>query len=64
MSNIGRNITMLLYDKKVTQRELAKAAACSENMIARIVSGEKTPPLRILVKIAERLDVTVDEILK
>ena len=64
MSNIGRNLTMLMYDKKVTQRELAKAAGCSENMIATIVSGKKMPPLRILVKIAERLDVTVDEILK
>ena len=61
--SLGRNLTMLCYDKKVTQVELAEAAGCSQKMISKIMLGECMPSVRILVSIAKYLDVSTDELL-
>lgn len=62
--SLGRNLTMLCYDKKVTQTELAKAAGCSQKMISKIMLGDCLPSLRVLIGIAKYLDVSIDELLK
>ena len=58
--SLGRNLTMLCYDKKV---ELAEAAGCSQKMISKIMLGERMPSVRILASIAKYLDVSTDELL-
>ena len=62
--SLGRNLTMLCYDKKVTQVELAEAAGCSQKMISKIMLGDRLPSLRVLIGIAKYLDVSIDELLK
>ena len=62
--SLGRNLTMLCYDKKVTQTELAEAAGCSQKMISKIMLGDCLPSLRVLIGIAKYLDVSIDELLK
>lgn len=62
--SLGRNLTMLCYDKKVTQVELAEAAGCSQKMISKIMLGDCLPSLRVLIGIAKYLDVSIDELLK
>lgn len=62
--SLGRNLTMLCYDKKVTQMELAAAAGCSQKMISKIMLGDCLPSLRVLIGIAKYLDVSIDELLK
>lgn len=62
--SLGRNLTMLCYDKRVTQVELAEAAGCSQKMISKIMLGDCLPSLRILIGIAKYLDVSIDELLK
>lgn len=64
MRNIGRNIHMLLYDKKMTKTELGKKVGLSHAMISYIVAGERRTNIDTLAKIAEVLDTTVDDLMK
>lgn len=60
----GKNIKHLLIDKDVSQRDLADAAGVSEHMISKVISGAKKPPFDVVVAIANKLGVTVDELIK
>ena len=62
--SLGRNLKILLYDKKIEQRELAKVAGCTEAMISRVIKGERNICSDKLKKIADYLCVSVDELLK
>jgi transcriptional regulator with XRE-family HTH domain len=55
---------MLLYDKKVSQKELATAAKVSEKTISKLVNGLQSVSVDTLSNIAEYLGVSVDELLK
>lgn len=61
---LGRNLKILLFDKRITQRELANTVGCSEQMISETVTGNKIPSLRLLMKISETLGVTMDELVR
>ena len=60
----GKNIKHLLIDKDVSQRDLAEAANVSEHMISKVISGAKKPPFDVVIAIANRLGVTVDDLIK
>lgn len=62
--NIGINLHMLLYDKKMSKSELAKKTGASLQMISHIVLGERVPSLPMILKISEALGVTVDDLMK
>ena len=62
--SLGRNLKILLYDKKIEQRELAKVAECSEAMISKVIANERDFSSGKLKKIADFLGVTVDELLR
>lgn len=62
--SLGRNLMILLYDKKIEQRELAKVAGCTEAMISRVIKGERDICSEKLKKIADYLEVSVDELLR
>ena len=55
---------MLLYERKMTKRELGKRVGVSQQMISQIVSGNRVPGTTNLIRIANALGVTVDELLK
>ncbi len=60
--NIGRNLTIIMYDRKITSKELAEAAEVSVGMINYIKQGEKIPSVPVLNKIAKRLEVKMDDL--
>lgn len=62
--SLGRNLTIILYDKKMSQKELAKKIGISESVMARIVNDKKMPSVEKLVRISNALGVTTDELLK
>lgn len=62
--SLGRNLMLQLYDKKISQQEIAEVAGVTEAMISRVISGERDISSQKLKKIAERLSVTVDELLQ
>ena len=62
--SIGRNLMILMYDKRVSSEELAKEIDVSPSMISKIINGVKVPSLPKLMKIAEYLGVTLDELVR
>lgn len=62
--SIGRNITILMYDKDIKSRDLAKKIGVSESTISKIRNNERLPSLRLTQKMADALDCTVDELLR
>ena len=62
--SLGRNLTIILYDKKISQKELAETIGISESVMARIVNGKKMPSVEKLIRISNALGVTMDELLK
>lgn len=57
------NIKRIRENNHISQRELARRINMSSQMISKIERGETTPSLETLNKIAEALDIKVDELL-
>ena len=62
--SIGKKLTALMYDKGVTQREVAKAIGLSKTSVSYAVNGRVVPKADTLIKLAAYFGVTVDELLK
>lgn len=60
---IGKNIKFLLYDRGMSQGELAAKAKVSEGMISRIVREGKLPSVVTLDNIAKELGTSIDDLL-
>lgn len=59
----GTNIQIYRKQSKLRQADLAEAVGCSCNYIAQIETGRSVPSLALLIKIAEVLEVTLDQLL-
>ncbi len=61
---VGKHISLLRKQKKISQEELAFRAHIDRTYISRIESAGANPSLRLLAKIARRLVISVAELLK
>lgn len=61
--NEGDNIRRIRKEKGLTQSQLAKKAGISEISVRKYESGKRKPKLETMEKIANALDVPLDEIL-
>lgn len=64
LANFGRNLHIVLYDKKMSKTDLAKKVGVSYQIISAYTTGIKTPSAETLIKISRALGVTVDELVK
>ncbi len=55
---------LILFDRKMSQTELAQAIGCAQSSISYYISGAKTPSLEMCVKIADALGCTLDELVR
>ena len=62
--SLGRNIRIIAYDKNIPLKVLAEEAGVSQAMMTKIVQGKKNPSVAKLVKIANKLGVSVDELIQ
>ena len=60
---IGNNITSLLTDRNMTQKEFAKEINATEACVSRWASGKRIPTAYALYRIARLFGVTVDSLL-
>ncbi len=62
---VGANIRRLRLDLKMTQHDLAvKLGRKSKSVVCNWETGPTTPPSKLLPKIAEVLDTTIDELFR
>src|SRR5437667_5469984 len=62
-AHLARNLTSLRHARGLTQAALARSAGLPRSTIANLESGDGNPSLAVLVKVAARLGVPIDELL-
>jgi transcriptional regulator with XRE-family HTH domain len=60
--NIAANVTRLLREQEMSQRDLSHSADVPEMSVSRIVRGLNQPGIGTLTRVAQSLGVTVDEL--
>ncbi|WP_447775271.1 helix-turn-helix domain-containing protein [Pseudomonas chlororaphis] len=60
--NFAEKLATLRAQKGFTQRELGAMAGVAWSMISKYEAGQSMPRLKVLMRLAEALDVTVDEL--
>jgi len=60
--NVGRRLRQIRKQLNITQKELAAKAGCDQSTIAGIETGRRTGRLKLLVRIARALNVSLDEL--
>ena len=61
---LGENIKRIRTEKGMSQGDICRATGADRAYISNIESGNKNPTLETLAKIADALDVKIDELLK
>lgn len=59
---IGKRLKKLREDKRISQTELASSMDMLPNQYGKVENGKVLPSLKTLVKAAEALEVSIDEI--
>src|SRR5258706_5053192 len=62
-ANLARNLTSLRHARGLTQGSLGKSSGLPRSTIANLESGDGNPSLAVLVKVAGKLGVPIDELL-
>lgn len=60
---LGENIKRLRAEKGISQRELARRIDMSGQMISKIEKAETSPSIETLSKIANTLDVSINDLI-
>ena len=61
---ISENLKKILEEKKITQAELAKNVGITQAYTSYLLNGFKQPSVELLKRIADFLDVSLDELVK
>ena len=61
--HLARNLASLRHARRLTQDALAKSSGLPRSTIANLESGDGNPSLAVLVKVAGKLGVPIDELL-
>lgn len=59
----GKRLSDLLYQRNLSQKELAAMSNTTEATISRYLSRDRTPQVEIVISIAKALNVTTDYLL-
>jgi transcriptional regulator with XRE-family HTH domain len=62
--SIGRNIARLRREKGMTQAVLASRVGINREYLGLIERGRRIPPVKLIARIAECLDVKLGELLR
>ena len=60
---VGRNLLILLHDRKMSMRELAEEVGCDPSTISKIISGDRKIKIELAIKIAEFFNVSLDDLI-
>ena len=60
----GRNLMIALFDRKMTQTQLAEKIGVTQTAVNYYISEKRTPTLELCVKIADVLGMSLDELVR
>ena len=59
---MGTKLQDILYDRRISQHEIAEVAGVSDAFMSNILSGKKLPSVTVLKRIAKHLNVLMDDL--
>lgn len=59
----GDNLTSILYEAKLTQRDLADMTGLSEGTISNYINKRQMPGIKAIINIADALGCGVDDLI-
>lgn len=59
----GNNLVRLLYESKLTQRDLAEMTELSEGTISKYINKTQIPGIKAILSISYALGCTTDELI-
>lgn len=62
--NLGANLREIRVDRQFTQEELAKKVGIDRTYTGKIERAEENPTLRVVVNLANALDVSLEQLLE
>ena len=62
MNQITENLHRIIKERNITQKELAQSSGLTESAISRYLKGDRIPRGVSLIRIAESLNVSIDEL--
>jgi predicted transcriptional regulator len=62
--NFGKNLKEIIDDLDMSQCEMSKRCGLTEAAISQIISGERDPSLKTIVKILNTIPTTMERLLK
>ena len=63
-NKIGSRLRKLRYSLDLTQEKLGEKADLHYSYIGQVERGDKTPSLKALIKIADALDISLEELIR
>jgi len=63
LRRLGANVRSIRHERDLTQEQLAHVCGLSLSDVGRIERAERDPGVRVLVRLARGLDVTVAQLL-
>ncbi|HBB05498.1 MAG TPA: XRE family transcriptional regulator [Firmicutes bacterium] len=60
---INARIKMLMEEKNMSQKELARLAGITEASMSKYISGTRTPRIDVIANISRALGVTADDLI-
>lgn len=62
LDNFGDNLRSWLDDIHMSRKELAEATGITEASISRYINKQRVPTIFVLIKLANALDCTLDDL--
>lgn len=59
----GRNLASLLYETRMTQKDLAELSGATESDISRYIGGTQTPTATTIVNLSYALSCDYDDLI-
>ena len=59
---MGTKLQDILYDRRISQHEIAEVSGVSDAFMSNILSGKKLPSVTVLKRIAKHLNVLMDDL--
>lgn len=63
MRQFGDNLTFVMKRSHMSQNELSKATGINRTSINRYVNGERIPPLKNVINMANVMNCDIDELI-
>ncbi len=63
LDTFGDNLLNMLYDARLTQKDLAEMSGLSESSISAYIRKQKAPGFKAIINIAYALDCDVSELM-